>query len=602
MKKFLSILLVLAMVLSFGIPAFAEDGDQENNNNSADVVGNYTPSDDSDLPEAKWGASKDAELTGSGTLEEAIDEARKANSTVKYIQIQKNITIKETCSIYDADFTLDLNGKIISGSEDIVGDIFDVLSGVVVFTDGASGGAVKLTAREGANDQFAIYVDGGSATISAGTYSSNTNAAVRIDTGTLLITGGSFTGNAYSVMVYSDTAIQGGTFSKPIYCHGTNRILNLSDYPTTAKKGTTPITDIEIVNGVDTGVSLVQLPSAYHLYKADDETQSAVDALLKDTVYKIRSDNPTVTIASCTNGTVKSDKSNVPAGETVTLTVTPASGYVLASLTVENQTTTDAVTVTDATNGTYQFTMPNADVTVTANFRPIAKITGMYLTVGTTKYTSGTVTLTPLSETITLTFTGEHLDKLTENQKFGFSLGGKLYDVTLKNNQNLVANGSGTELTCSTGLDFLGALTTATELKFSNDGGNSWTGSGIYVIYQSEITSVDIEWGTLAFVYSDEQDANGAEKGWSCENGANQIKITNKGTVAIEPSVTYTQNTGYERISGTVSVLNLENNMNFLTNGESKTYVLTLDGKPTTALDGAEIGYVTVTIKKNEGQ
>ena len=79
----------------------------------------------------------------------------------------------------------------------------------------------------------------------------------------------------------------------------------------------------------------------------------------------------TVTVTTPTNGTVKASKTEqVHVGETITLTVSPATGYKLKSLTY-----TDAdgkaqnVTVSD---GTYSFTMPAANTTVTAEFESIA--------------------------------------------------------------------------------------------------------------------------------------------------------------------------------------------------------------------------------------
>ena len=71
-----------------------------------------------------------------------------------------------------------------------------------------------------------------------------------------------------------------------------------------------------------------------------------------------------VTVASTTNGTVVADKTLASQGETVTLTVTPASGYRLASL---KYNTTDI----NISGSSYTFTMPSGNVTVTATFEPV---------------------------------------------------------------------------------------------------------------------------------------------------------------------------------------------------------------------------------------
>ena len=70
-----------------------------------------------------------------------------------------------------------------------------------------------------------------------------------------------------------------------------------------------------------------------------------------------------VTVNAATNGTVTADKETAAEGATVTLTVTPESGYELESLTVGGTDVTAQVT-----NGTYTFAMPAKNVTVTATF------------------------------------------------------------------------------------------------------------------------------------------------------------------------------------------------------------------------------------------
>jgi hypothetical protein len=73
----------------------------------------------------------------------------------------------------------------------------------------------------------------------------------------------------------------------------------------------------------------------------------------------------TVTVNSLTNGAVSASPTSAAAGTTITLTVTPASGYVLqaGSLKVNN----GAVSVAGS-GSTYTFTMPAANVTVGAVF------------------------------------------------------------------------------------------------------------------------------------------------------------------------------------------------------------------------------------------
>ena len=87
----------------------------------------------------------------------------------------------------------------------------------------------------------------------------------------------------------------------------------------------------------------------------------------------------TVTVNGTSNGTVSANPTSVAAGEQITLTVTPASGYTL-----------DTLTVTDAENhpvsvSDNRFTMPASNVTVTATFRATTPPT----TYSVTFYTNG---------------------------------------------------------------------------------------------------------------------------------------------------------------------------------------------------------------------
>ena len=72
------------------------------------------------------------------------------------------------------------------------------------------------------------------------------------------------------------------------------------------------------------------------------------------------------------NGSVKVSPTRASRGQTVTITVTPDEGYELASLAVYDADG-DAVSLTDAGNGKYTFTMPRSKVTVEAAFSEIVE-------------------------------------------------------------------------------------------------------------------------------------------------------------------------------------------------------------------------------------
>lgn len=70
--------------------------------------------------------------------------------------------------------------------------------------------------------------------------------------------------------------------------------------------------------------------------------------------------NHAITISSTLHGAIVSDKSSTNLNDTVTLTVTPTAGYKLKRII--------GVTATKVNDTTYEFTMPESDVTITAEF------------------------------------------------------------------------------------------------------------------------------------------------------------------------------------------------------------------------------------------
>ena len=77
--------------------------------------------------------------------------------------------------------------------------------------------------------------------------------------------------------------------------------------------------------------------------------------------------NYRITLEATQGGTVTADPTAAKAGETVTLTPTPDAGYEVGDVTVTDRFG-DAVAVTENADGTYTFTMPNGQVTVTVTF------------------------------------------------------------------------------------------------------------------------------------------------------------------------------------------------------------------------------------------
>lgn len=95
------------------------------------------------------------------------------------------------------------------------------------------------------------------------------------------------------------------------------------------------------------------------------------------------------------NGTI-SGVSTAFSGETVTLTVTPDSGYVLSSLAVYKTSSQDPVDYTKVNDTTYTFVMPDTNVTVTGIF-----VRAYTITLACSPSSAGTVTRSPSDELVT---------------------------------------------------------------------------------------------------------------------------------------------------------------------------------------------------------
>lgn len=749
MKKLLSIVLALAMLLRLSVPAFATGStdtvtstDGGSNTGSHNVTASYTPSAKPD-DEAKWGASADS-LTGSGTLAQALAAAT-TNSDVKYIQLQTNVT--EATSRYmitDGSFTLDLNGKTISSNGytiTIGNDINNSNSGIdVTFTDSSSGGKVETTSSgypaitvmcgkvtfTGGSYGCINMSDSGNAvpyaevTINGGSFTVSSGYAIGNHGGKLTVTGGSFSGDTAVICTTGTngtTTIKGGTLTGSIHYEGGK--LDLSSY-----NGTTALTDLTVYNFMETvtvGDDTIKLPAGYAFYKSDDENKATVTELTRSIKYAIKSTSGGTTTkydvtvdSTITNGTVTANPTSAAAGDTITLTVTPATDYELDKLTVTYGDSNTTVTTTAGENNTYTFTMPAGAVAVSATFKSTkVEITGVTVTIDGTEYSSANTSATspakikPDTNSITYTIKGANLDKLPDTFRLtpvsgidlaksnlhasgdGASTTGTLdsdkikiwfpkvttafevtytldgstwvntgvyyiYDsgtatitgvsievkdangttvqpssnvYTIKEGYTVTYTVTGTHLdkgssqvyvkyasgtitdinkfTWSIATDgnsatreiptsnFTGT-TTAFQIHYSNDKKETWKDTGIYIIYQAETTSVNISWGSMNFTYSDEQ-VNSADKGWTCDEHANEITVENQGTKAIKAIVAFTKSSTASNITNVSGSFGELNAMTLNATGKH-TFTLTLTGKPDGALDGVTIGQVTVTI------
>lgn len=151
----------------------------------------------------------------------------------------------------------------------------------------------------------------------------------------------------------------------------------------------------------------------YYLYRANGYFNVTTSTYSNRSLsfYKLVEDTDyTVTVdSSITNGTVSASPTTAAEGDLITLTVTPNTGYELATLTVTDASN-NPVTVTNN-----QFTMPASNVTVYATFTPVAATT--YSVTVDSSITNGTVTADKATaeehETVTLTVSPNNGYELT---------------------------------------------------------------------------------------------------------------------------------------------------------------------------------------------
>ena len=113
-------------------------------------------------------------------------------------------------------------------------------------------------------------------------------------------------------------------------------------------------------------LNLPELEENAGWYDNDGNLYTSESAISEDiTLYAQKKTAHTITIVDTEGGTVASDKTTAIVGETITLTVTTDEGYTFGGLSVMG---TEAIETTLTSENAYTFTMPDADVTVTAQF------------------------------------------------------------------------------------------------------------------------------------------------------------------------------------------------------------------------------------------
>ena len=340
-RKFLSILLTLAMALTLLPVSAMAEGDSE------------TPAGGEPTPVEAPAATKVAKVgeTEYATLAEAVDAANNGDTVQLLTDVLQN---SEVC--INKDITLNLNGKKIYNTKDIWADGVVALVNVKNNANVTITGNGVITAKE--NDCYAINLVSGTLTIENGNIVGNVSA-VQVQAGHLYIKGGTFSllqkweNKSTYLINMIDEAYQDGS-ARATITGGT-----FVDYEPSQSTSEHPN-----ANFVPTGYNVTQDGDSYVVTVKSDNVAEIGDiqyATLADAVAA--ADNNTVTLLKDVTADI-----TIPAGKTITLDLngkklTAATGCAIANkgnLTVVGAGTVQANGSDSAAIGNF----PDAEVTL----------------------------------------------------------------------------------------------------------------------------------------------------------------------------------------------------------------------------------------------
>ena len=340
-RKFLSILLTLAMALTLLPTAAMAEGDSE------------TPAGGEPTPVEAPAATKVAKVgeTEYATLAEAVDAANNGDTVQLLTDVLQN---SEVC--INKDITLNLNEKKIYNTKDIWADDVVALVNVKNNANVTITGDGEIAAKE--NDCYAINLVSGTLTIENGNIVGNVSA-VQVQAGHLYIKGGTFSllqkweNKSTYLINMIDEAYQDGS-ARATITGGT-----FVDYEPSQSTSEHPN-----ANFVPTGYNVTQDGDSYVVTVKSDNVAEIGDiqyATLADAVAA--ADNNTVTLLKDVTADI-----TIPAGKTITLDLngkklTAATGCAIANkgnLTVVGAGTVQANGSDSAAIGNF----PDAEVTL----------------------------------------------------------------------------------------------------------------------------------------------------------------------------------------------------------------------------------------------
>lgn len=421
-KKFLSILLVLCMVLGMMPTAFADD--VAASGNAAKVGG-----------------------TEYQTLASAIAAAKNGDTVTLLTDTTEDVSISGI-----KDLTLDLGGKTLTNTGKGKATLFvggdasvSVKNGSIVGgasyyniqcgTEKDPAGSLALTdvTATAGNTGSSMIDNWGTLTIQSGTYTGGLNTVKSEPSSTLTINGGNFSTDVYSsagytgvILNYGHAVLNDGTFAST----GTGKYGYTAAVIASPDNKENPTTTTVIKGGIYTVANtrstlsvrtIGSASSILEIYAGSFNPKPfsysiapgyAVAPKTSTDQYYTVAPAKKVTVNSAENGKISSPPSYAVPGSQVSLSISPATGYTLDTITVKK---TDGTEVTVTGNSkTKRFTMPNDDVTISLTFKKadyaITLKQGVGGTISTEKSTAN------YNEKVALTVTpdpGYTLNKLT---------------------------------------------------------------------------------------------------------------------------------------------------------------------------------------------
>ena len=206
-----------------------------------------------------------------------------------------------------------------------------------------------------------------------------------------------------------------------------------------------------------------------------------------------------VTVSETAGGTVTADRDTYAQGDTVSLSLVPQEGYLLGQVVVTNVATGATIPVASHANNVKSFIMPNSNVTVTATFYKPAVITGIALEVDGKEYTSGYAVATPDS-TVLLKLYGTDLNNANGAYYIWNGLFGSFFtDYSWEFSQdNTAAVTNINPVNFSVGRDY--------EMKYKNPSDSDYSGPGLFLSLREAAAEAKITGLTVTGGYGIDED------------------------------------------------------------------------------------------------